>query len=80
MLGRGGEPVAPSPSRRCTGGVVADCGGNVGVHETHRSAVLGRFGVSRGLVVDCDRKLVGLVTLRDMVLAYVHQDEGGVEA
>jgi len=37
-------------------------------------------GASRGLVVDHDRKLVGLVTLRDMVLAYVHQDEGGVEA
>ena len=42
--------------------------------------LLSRFGASRGLVVDHDRKLVGLVTLRDMVLAYVHQDEVGVEA
>ena len=42
--------------------------------------LLSRFGVSRGLVVDHDRKLVGIVTMRDMVLAYVHHEEGGVEA
>ncbi|MBT4711856.1 MAG: CBS domain-containing protein [Alphaproteobacteria bacterium] len=42
--------------------------------------LLSRFSASRGLVVDHDRKLVGIVTLRDMVLAYVHMDEGGIEA
>jgi predicted transcriptional regulator len=42
--------------------------------------LLSRFGVSRGLVVDHDRNLVGIVTIRDMVLAYVHHEEGGVEA
>jgi len=35
---------------------------------------------SVGLVVDHYRKLVGIVTLRDMVLAYAHMDEGGIEA
>lgn len=42
--------------------------------------LLSRFGASRGSVVDHDRQLVGIVTLRDMVLAYVDQDEGAVEA
>ncbi len=42
--------------------------------------LLSRFSVSRGLVVDHDRKLVGIVTMRHMVLAYVHHEEGGVEA
>jgi predicted transcriptional regulator len=32
--------------------------------------LLVRVGLSRGLVVDHDRKLVGIATLRDMVLAY----------
>ena len=32
--------------------------------------LLAKIGVSRGLVVDHDRNLVGLVTMRDMVLAY----------
>ncbi len=38
--------------------------------------LLSNFGVSRGLVLDHERKLVGLVTLRDMVLAYAHRVEG----
>ena len=42
--------------------------------------LLSRFGASRGLVVDHDRNLVGIVTLRDMVLAYANTDEGVVEA
>ena len=32
--------------------------------------ILVRVGLSRGLVVDHDRNLVGIATLRDMVLAY----------
>ncbi len=31
---------------------------------------LARLGISRGLVVDHERRLVGIATLRDMVLAY----------
>jgi CBS domain-containing protein len=46
----------------------------------HGVRLLTRFGVSRALVVDHDRQLVGIVTLRDLVLAYVHHEEGGVEA
>ncbi len=42
--------------------------------------LLNRFGLSRALVVDHDRNLAGIVTVRDMVLAYVHYQEGGVEA
>ncbi len=38
--------------------------------------LLSTFGVSRGLVLDHDRNLVGIVTLRDMVLAYAEQVEG----
>jgi len=38
--------------------------------------LLSNFGVSRGLVLDHERNLVGLVTLRDMVLAYAHRVEG----
>ncbi len=42
--------------------------------------LLDRFGLSRALVVDHDRNLAGIITVRDMVLAYVHHEEGGVEA
>jgi predicted transcriptional regulator len=42
--------------------------------------LLGNFGLSRGLVIDHDRNLVGIVTMRDMVLAYVEQEEKTVEA
>jgi len=37
---------------------------------------LSRFGVSRGLVLNHDRELVGIVTLRDMVLKYADLVEG----
>lgn len=39
--------------------------------------LLVRVGLSRGLVVDHDRNLVGIATLRDMVLAYAgaHRSE-----
>ena len=42
--------------------------------------LLNNFELSRALVVDHDRNLIGIVTVRDMVLAYVHHEEGGVEA
>ena len=42
--------------------------------------LLSNFGLSRGLVVDHDRTLVGIVTLRDMVLAYVEHEAPSVEA
>jgi CBS domain-containing protein len=42
--------------------------------------MLGDFGLSRGLVTDHERKLVGIVTLRDMVLAYVEHEAKTVEA
>ncbi|MBL6952897.1 MAG: CBS domain-containing protein [Alphaproteobacteria bacterium] len=42
--------------------------------------LLGNFGLSRGLVIDHDRNLVGIATMRDMVLAYVEQEEKTVEA
>ena len=38
--------------------------------------LLHRFGLSRGLVTDHDRNLVGIVTLRDMVLRYAKDDAG----
>lgn len=38
--------------------------------------LLDRFGESRGLVVDHDRQLLGIVTLRDMVVRYAHVKEG----
>ncbi len=38
--------------------------------------LLHRFGLSRGLVTDHDRNLVGIVTLRDMVLRYAQDDVG----
>lgn len=38
--------------------------------------LLHRFGLSRGLVTDHDRKLVGIVTLRDMVLRYAEEGAG----
>jgi|TARA_B100000315_G_C14054076_1_gene353214 predicted transcriptional regulator len=42
--------------------------------------LLGNFGLSRGLVIDHQRNLVGIATMRDMVLAYVEQEEKTVEA
>ena len=42
--------------------------------------LLRRFRLNRAVVVDHDRKLVGIVTLRDMVLAYVHLGGGGIKA
>ena len=36
--------------------------------------LLVRFGLSRALVVDHDRNLCGLVTLRDMVLRYAERE------
>ncbi len=42
--------------------------------------LLDNFGLSRGLVTDHDRKLVGIVTMRDMVLAYVEHEMKTVEA
>ncbi len=42
--------------------------------------LLTRFRLNRAVVVDHQRSLVGIVTLRDMVLSYVHQDEDGVQA
>jgi len=41
--------------------------------------LLAQFGVSRGLVLDHDRNLVGIVTQRDMVLTYAHRVEGVAE-
>ena len=38
--------------------------------------LLHRFGLSRGLVTDHERNLVGIVTLRDMVLRYAQADVG----
>ncbi len=37
--------------------------------------LLVRLGLSRGLVVDDERHLVGIVTLRDMVLSYAGEDK-----
>ncbi len=42
--------------------------------------LLTRFRLNRAVVVDHQRSLVGIVTLRDMVLSYVHDDEDGVQA
>ena len=42
--------------------------------------LLRRFRLNRAVVVDHDRNLVGIVTLRDMVLAYVQLDEEGIQA
>ena len=38
----------------------------------HAIRLLDKFDLSRGLVVDHDRSLLGIVTLRDMVLRYAH--------
>lgn len=43
----------------------------------YASRLLSSLQLSRGLVVDHDRNLVGIATLRDMVLAYT--DLGGTE-
>ena len=42
--------------------------------------LLSNFSLSRGLVVNHQRELVGIVTLRDMVLAYVEHEAPSVEA
>lgn len=42
--------------------------------------LLTRFRLNRAVVVDHDRNLLGLVTLRDMVLSYVQLEEEGIEA
>ncbi len=42
--------------------------------------LLGNFGLSRALVVDHDRTLVGIVTMRDMVMAFVEHETTTVEA
>jgi predicted transcriptional regulator len=42
--------------------------------------LLSNFGLSRGLVIDHDRNLVGIATLRDMVMAYVEHETKTVEA
>ncbi len=42
--------------------------------------LLGNFGLSRALVINHDRNLVGIVTMRDMVLAFVEHEEKTVEA
>ena len=34
--------------------------------------LLDKFNLSRGLVVDHDQTLLGIVTLRDMVVRYAH--------
>lgn len=39
--------------------------------------LLNRIGISRGLVLDHDRRLVGIATLRDMVLAYARVGSEG---
>ncbi len=46
------------------------------MHIKYGIRLLHRFGLSRGLVTDHDRKLVGIVTLRDMVLRYAKDDAG----
>jgi len=39
-------------------------------------SLLERFGESRSLVVDRDRQLLGIVTLRDVMVHYAHVEEG----
>ncbi len=46
------------------------------MHIRYGIALLQRFQLSRGLVTDHDRNLVGIVTLRDMVLRYASEDAG----
>lgn len=43
----------------------------------HAIRLLHRFDLSRGLVVDHDRTLLGIVTLRDMVVRHAHIAETG---
>ncbi len=38
--------------------------------------LLVRLGISRGLVIDHERRLVGIATLRDMVLSYAEAGTG----
>ena len=42
--------------------------------------ILTRFRLNRAVVIGHDRSLLGIVTLRDMVIAYVHLEEEGIEA
>ena len=37
--------------------------------------MLVRYGATRGVVIDHDRTLVGIATLRDMVVRYAHVEE-----
>ena len=46
------------------------------MHIKYGIRLLHRFGLSRGLVTDHERNLVGIVTLRDMVLRYAKADAG----
>ena len=46
------------------------------MHIKYGIRMLHRFQLSRGLVTDHDRNLVGIVTLRDMVLRYANADAG----
>ncbi len=48
---------------------------DAGMDAKFASRLLSGLGLSRGLVVDHDRNLVGIVTLRDMVLAYTDLDD-----
>lgn len=34
-----------------------------------------RYGATRGVVIDHDRTLMGITTLRDMVVRYAHVEE-----
>ncbi len=42
--------------------------------------LLTRFRLTRAVVVDQNRDLAGIVTLRDMVLSYVQLEAAGIEA
>ncbi len=46
------------------------------MHIKYAIRLLHRFSLSRGLVTDHERQLVGLATLRDMVLRYAQEDAG----
>jgi predicted transcriptional regulator len=48
------------------------------MHIKYAIRLLQRFSLSRGLVTDHNRELVGIVTRRDMVLRYAKEDAGPV--